>query len=208
MEAEPVDGRTALAWARSVKIDSNKLAVINAGRQQYGLPPFKIVKAVFGQGDTPIPVEPASPEALKLARVAVTPAPAPPPPPPRPKVVTSFFDLAAVLEAEKPIEQAEITDIVLPPPPAPPPVEESPQMSALPALTPPPKIERSIKGLIEALFDELDAMRDGTGSKERVQAVVGMAGKINALMQTEITVRKMLANQDGVDKRLGEIAGR
>jgi hypothetical protein len=48
MEAETVDARTALTWARSVGITSNKLSLINKGRMSYGLPSFRVSKSPSG----------------------------------------------------------------------------------------------------------------------------------------------------------------
>ena len=70
-----------------------------------------------------------------------------------------------------------------------------------------PKIERNIRGLLEALFDEIDGMRDGTGSQERVRTVCVIAGRINALVNTEIKFRKASGCIEGNVERLKAITG-
>jgi hypothetical protein len=51
------------------------------------------------------------------------------------------------------------------------------------------RVERSIRGLTMALFDELDALRDGSGSVERASAVCNIVGRTTTLIHTELKVR-------------------
>lgn len=70
-----------------------------------------------------------------------------------------------------------------------------------------PKIERNLQGLVSALFDEIDAMRDGSGSRERVHTICLVAGRVNSLLQTEMKFRKMAGTLDGDATRLKAITG-
>lgn len=70
-----------------------------------------------------------------------------------------------------------------------------------------PVVERNIRGLVEALFDELDKMRDGTGSKERVSQVCAIAGRVNALVNTEIKLRKAVGSITLDKDRIKAITG-
>jgi hypothetical protein len=68
-----------------------------------------------------------------------------------------------------------------------------------------PAIERNLQGLVTALFDEIDALRDGTGSRDRVNTVCIVAGRINSLLQTEMKFRKLAGTLDGSNPRLKAI---
>lgn len=70
-----------------------------------------------------------------------------------------------------------------------------------------PKIERNLRGLVDALFDEIDGMRTGTGSPERVRQVCAIAGRINALVNTEIKFRKMAGTIEQDTARVKAITG-
>jgi hypothetical protein len=69
------------------------------------------------------------------------------------------------------------------------------------------KIERNLQGLVNALFDELDAMRAGTGSAEKVRAVCIVAGRINSLLNTEMNFRKQLGKTKATEDRVRAITG-
>lgn len=69
------------------------------------------------------------------------------------------------------------------------------------------KVERNLRGLVDALFDEIDGMRDGTGSAERVRTVCQIAGRINALVNTEIKFRKVVGNVQADQERIKAITG-
>jgi len=58
-------------------------------------------------------------------------------------------------------------------------------------------IPRSFAGLRTALFDELDLVRSGNGSAERVRAVVAIAGRVNDTVHAEMKARKALGEQAG-----------
>jgi hypothetical protein len=69
------------------------------------------------------------------------------------------------------------------------------------------KIDRNLRGLVDALFDELDGMRDGTGSPDRVRQVCQIAGRINALVNTEMKFRKIVGNVQDNEARVKAITG-
>lgn len=69
------------------------------------------------------------------------------------------------------------------------------------------KIERNLRGLVEALFDEIDGMRDGSGSAERVRQICQIAGRVNALVNTEMKFRKMVGNVQDDEARIKAITG-
>lgn len=70
-----------------------------------------------------------------------------------------------------------------------------------------PKIERNLRGLVDALFDEIDSMRAGTGSPDRVKTVCAVAGRINSLLNTEIKFRKAAGTLPTDEARLKAITG-
>ena len=70
-----------------------------------------------------------------------------------------------------------------------------------------PKIERSLRGLVDALFDEIDALRDGSGSPDRVKAICAVSGRVNSLLNTEMKFRKAAGTLPADTARLKAIAG-
>jgi hypothetical protein len=69
-------------------------------------------------------------------------------------------------------------------------------------------IERNMRGLVDALFDEMDEVRAGRGSEARVKQITQISVRITELMGIEMKYRKMALEADGVEKaRLKEIAG-
>jgi hypothetical protein len=69
------------------------------------------------------------------------------------------------------------------------------------------KIERNLQGLVNALFDEIDNMRNGSGSAERVRQICQIAGRVNALVNTEIKFRKHVGDLNADKARLKAITG-
>lgn len=61
--------------------------------------------------------------------------------------------------------------------------------------TPTPKVERSSSGLRNALFDELDAIRNGSSTPSRAKAVATLAAQIVDVVKLEIEVAKHAADQ-------------
>lgn len=69
-------------------------------------------------------------------------------------------------------------------------------------------IERNMRGLVDALFDELDEIRAGRGSEARVKQITQVSVRITELMGIEMKYRKMALEADGNEqKRLKQIAG-
>lgn len=85
-------------------------------------------------------------------------------------------------------------------------MQPAPKLSVVPSPNL-PKIERNLRGLVDALFDEIDGMRDGTGSAKRVQAVCTIAGRVNALINTEIKLRKAAGSMEGATDRVKALTG-
>lgn len=65
-------------------------------------------------------------------------------------------------------------------------------MAKLPASTLPP-VQRTSAGLRNALFDELDALRDGTGNPNRANAVAKLADQVIGTVKMELEVHRHLA---------------
>lgn len=53
-----------------------------------------------------------------------------------------------------------------------------------------PKVNRTSAGLRDAIFDELDAIRDGTSNPTRANAVAKLAGSIVETVRMEVEVQK------------------
>lgn len=61
----------------------------------------------------------------------------------------------------------------------------------------PAKITRSSAGLRDAIFDEIDAMRDGTGNPTRANAVAKLAATVVETVRMEIEVQRFAASTAG-----------
>jgi hypothetical protein len=72
---------------------------------------------------------------------------------------------------------------------------------------PPKQLERNMRGLVECLFDELDRMRDGTGSAERVRTVCLVAASVASLAHVEIKLRLTAEKTAGNLERLEGFMG-
>lgn len=70
-----------------------------------------------------------------------------------------------------------------------------------------PKVERNLKGLVDALFDEIDNLRSGTSDAERVRQVCMIAGRVNSLVNTELKFRQMLGNTQATTDRVKALTG-
>ncbi len=67
----------------------------------------------------------------------------------------------------------------------------------------PKKMDRSLQGLSEAMFDALDELRDGTGSVEKVKAICDVSGRISTMIHAQIKVIQMsekMANREDAEK--------
>lgn len=58
----------------------------------------------------------------------------------------------------------------------------------------PKKVMRTSAGLRDALFDELDSLRDGTSNPTKANAVAKIAGTVVELVQMEMQVQRYLNN--------------
>lgn len=56
------------------------------------------------------------------------------------------------------------------------------------------KVARSSAGLRDAIFDEIDAIRDGTGNPTRANAVAKLAGTIVETVRMELEVQRFSAS--------------
>lgn len=65
------------------------------------------------------------------------------------------------------------------------------------------KINRTFDGLRNALFDEIDAMREGRGNYEQARAIVQASAQINETVHAEAKVRKMI----GIPAAEGDVLG-
>lgn len=65
------------------------------------------------------------------------------------------------------------------------------------------KIDRTFNGLRNALFDEIDAMREGRGNYEQARAIVQASAQINETVHAEAKVRKMIGAPASENDRLG-----
>lgn len=64
-------------------------------------------------------------------------------------------------------------------------------------------IDRSLRGLSEVMFDELDKLRDGTGSVDRVRAVCDVAGRVATLLHAQIKVYQIIDKTTDKDAKSG-----
>lgn len=67
-------------------------------------------------------------------------------------------------------------------------------------------VSRSSAGLRDAIFDEIDAIRNGTGNPTRANAVAKLAGCIVETVRMEVEVQRFAASQAG--KKIEETAQR
>lgn len=68
-------------------------------------------------------------------------------------------------------------------------------MSAKPVKNALSSVARSSAGLREALFDEIDALRNGTGNPTRANAVAKLSGTIVETVRIELEVERYAASQ-------------
>jgi hypothetical protein len=55
--------------------------------------------------------------------------------------------------------------------------------------------ERTFNGLRHAMWDEIDALRNGSGDMERIRALQQLAGRINDTVHAEAKARKLLGTE-------------
>ena len=83
-------------------------------------------------------------------------------------------------------------------------------MEAILAKTPtntPAPINRSSAGLRDAIFDEIDAIRDGTGNPTRANAVAKLAATVVETVRMELEVQKYANASAGKAKVAEQING-
>lgn len=61
----------------------------------------------------------------------------------------------------------------------------------------PQRVTRSSAGLRDAIFDEIDAIRDGTGNPTRANAVAKLAATVVETVRMEIEVQRFAASTVG-----------
>lgn len=66
--------------------------------------------------------------------------------------------------------------------------------------TMPAKVNRSSAGLRDAIFDEIDAIRDGTGNPTRANAVAKLAATVVETVRMELEVQRFAASAAGKTK--------
>lgn len=55
--------------------------------------------------------------------------------------------------------------------------------------------DRTFNGLRHAMWDEIDALRNGNGDLERIRALQQLAGRINDTIHAESKARKLLGTE-------------
>ena len=68
------------------------------------------------------------------------------------------------------------------------------------------KVERTFSGLREALFDEVDALRNGAGDSERIQLLCKLAGRVHDSIHAEAKARKLLGADVAADGMKGMLS--
>lgn len=66
-------------------------------------------------------------------------------------------------------------------------------------------VDRSVRGLVDALFDEIDEVRAGRGDDVRIKQISQISVRITELMGAEIKFRKLAASIN--PDRTAEIEG-
>ncbi len=61
------------------------------------------------------------------------------------------------------------------------------------------RIERTAKGLRNALFDEMDALRDGRSNPHRATAMSKLSAQVTNLVRTEIEFQKHVVSKPLAD---------
>lgn len=153
--------------------DERDLPKVNRVRSNFGLPPFEVVKHVFF--------------AEPIARQAESPRRNPEPARPS-KTIAQPNKLAPKMEIKMIEAPTEPVQMVIPP--------------AVPGAAP-PKLDRSLRGLSDAMFDALDDLRAGTGTVENVRAVADVAGRVSVLIQTQIKVYQNIDKINDADAKAG-----
>lgn len=72
--------------------------------------------------------------------------------------------------------------------------------------TAPAPVSRSSAGLRDAIFDEIDAIRDGTGNPTRANAVAKLAAGIVETVRMEIEVQRFASSAAGKPQTSLEIS--
>jgi len=57
------------------------------------------------------------------------------------------------------------------------------------------KTDRTFNGLRHAMWDEIEALRNGNGDLERIRALQQLAGRINDTIHAEAKARKLLGTE-------------
>lgn len=60
-----------------------------------------------------------------------------------------------------------------------------------------PAMKRTLTGMRDAIFDEIDALRSGNGDLRRVRAVAQLAGRVNDTVHAEVKARRLIGETAG-----------
>lgn len=61
------------------------------------------------------------------------------------------------------------------------------------------KVSRTTKGMRDALFDEIDALRNGTGDVQKAQAIAALANNIVKIARAEMEFYKLAKGEGPED---------
>ena len=69
------------------------------------------------------------------------------------------------------------------------------------------KVERSSRGLVESLFEQLDALRDGTSTPQTARAHAALANSICSITRIEMDYARFISENktEDLDHRLQEL---